>query len=52
MPTQEQIDNAKRAGWDPADGVPPGGWEAHGEFQEGLAVSDDPADLLDPGEEA
>lgn len=30
-PTAEQIENAKAAGWDPADGEPPGGWDAHGE---------------------
>jgi hypothetical protein len=29
-PTQEQIDNAKRAGWNSDDGEPPEGWDAHG----------------------
>lgn len=29
-PTKAQLENAIAAGWDPDDGVPPGGWDAHG----------------------
>lgn len=29
-PTEEQIQNAKMAGWNPDDGEPPEGWDAHG----------------------
>lgn len=29
-PTPEQIENARAAGWDPEDGPPPDGWDAHG----------------------
>lgn len=36
MPTPEQLERARRAGWNPNDGEPPEGWEAHGEFQEGV----------------
>jgi hypothetical protein len=29
-PTPEQVENARRAGWDPDLGEPPAGWDAHG----------------------
>lgn len=29
MPTDEQIENARLAGWNPDDGEPPDGWDAH-----------------------
>jgi hypothetical protein len=29
-PTPQQIENARRAGWNPDDGEPPYGWDAHG----------------------
>lgn len=28
-PTPEQLEAAKRAGWNPADGEPPVGWDGH-----------------------
>jgi hypothetical protein len=30
QPTAEQIENARKAGWDPDLGPPPGGWDVHG----------------------
>lgn len=34
-PTPQQLQRARRAGWT-SDEEPPDGWDAHGEFQEGV----------------